>query len=142
MKIKRKKEFTPRSACPCGSGKAYADCCKAFHDGEVPTTPEALMRSRYAAYARGLVDYIIDTTDPLGSAWDADMTAWVERIKKFAQKTTFGGVKIHETSVDGDRGVVKFSAKLTKKLADISFSETSQFVRRDGRWLYSEGEIH
>lgn len=142
MKIKRKKEFTAKNTCPCGSGQSYAECCKPYHDGRLAQTPQDLMRSRYSAYALGLVDYIIDTTDPLGSVWDADMTAWIERIKKFAHKTTFGGVKILEAHADGDAGTVKFRAKLAKKASDLSFSETSQFVRREGRWLYSEGEIH
>ncbi len=41
------------SACPCGSGLAYAACCEPLHDGqEAAATAERLMRLRYAAYAR------------------------------------------------------------------------------------------
>lgn len=28
------------------------ECCQRFHDGELPPTPEALMRSRYSAYVK------------------------------------------------------------------------------------------
>jgi SEC-C motif-containing protein len=141
MKIKRKRAFNGKAACPCGNNLPYAECCQPFHLGELPTTPELLMRSRYTAYAKGMVDYIIDTTDPTGTAWDADMSEWIIRIRKFAQKTTFGGVKILASSVDGEQGVVRFHAKLTGKSSDLSFTEKSQFVRREGRWLYNEGVV-
>jgi SEC-C motif-containing protein len=43
------KHTTP---CLCGSQLTYGDCCQTFHSGEkIPTTAEALMRSRYTAYA-------------------------------------------------------------------------------------------
>ncbi len=141
MKIKRKRAFNGKAACPCGNNQPYTECCQPFHLGELPATPELLMRSRYSAYSKGMVDYIIDTTDPTGTAWDADMSEWIVRIRKFAQKTTFGGVKILASSVDGDQGVVRFHAKLTNKHSDISFTEKSQFVRREGRWLYNEGVV-
>ena len=41
--------------CPCHSGLRYAACCGPLHEGaREADTPEALMRSRYAAFARGL----------------------------------------------------------------------------------------
>lgn len=141
MKIKRKKSVPSKTTCPCGSGLPYTECCEPFHKGEVAQTPEILMRSRYSAYAKGLIDYIIDTTDPVGKAWDADMTAWIDRIRKFAAKTTFDGVKILSSEFEGDAGVVRFHAKIRARSGDLSFTETSQFTRRDGRWLYSEGLI-
>jgi SEC-C motif-containing protein len=41
--------------CPCGSdNKKYTDCCGRYLDGgEAAPTAEALMRSRYTAYALG-----------------------------------------------------------------------------------------
>lgn len=50
--------------CPCGSGRPLPDCCGRFHAGVAAPTAEALMRSRYSAYALGLVDYLRDTTLP------------------------------------------------------------------------------
>ena len=45
--------------CACGSGRAYADCCRPFHRGErEASTPEALMRSRFSAYALGEAEYL------------------------------------------------------------------------------------
>ena len=50
--------------CPCGSGDPLDDCCGRYHQGHPAPTAEALMRSRYSAYALGLVDYLRDTTLP------------------------------------------------------------------------------
>jgi len=49
--------------CPCCSGKEYKNCCEPFHlNKELPKTPEELMRSRYAAFAMVLPEYLVDTT--------------------------------------------------------------------------------
>ena len=48
--------------CPCGTGKKYLDCCGLFIRGHKrPTTPEALMRSRYSAYTQNRIEYIART---------------------------------------------------------------------------------
>ena len=54
--------------CPCGSGDPLDDCCGRYHQGHPAPTAEALMRSRYSAYALGLVDYLRDTTLPAQQA--------------------------------------------------------------------------
>ena len=51
------------SVCPCCSNLTYQSCCEPFHLNQAnPLTPEALMRSRYAAYALNLIDYLMETT--------------------------------------------------------------------------------
>ena len=51
--------------CPCSSGLPYHDCCAPLHQGERHAADaEALMRSRYAAYALQQIDYLIATTVP------------------------------------------------------------------------------
>ena len=48
--------------CACGSGADYAACCGALIDAKKPApTAEALMRSRYTAFTRAAVDYLIET---------------------------------------------------------------------------------
>ena len=50
--------------CPCGSALDYAACCGRWHAGpehlQAPNA-EALMRSRYSAFVRGLGGYLLDT---------------------------------------------------------------------------------
>ena len=51
--------------CPCCSGKSYEDCCQSYHKKEkFPPTAEALMRSRFSAFAIPNGDYLWETTSP------------------------------------------------------------------------------
>ena len=45
--------------CACGSGKTYAACCGRLHAGAPAGDAEALMRSRYSAFARGDRAYLL-----------------------------------------------------------------------------------
>ena len=50
-----------RSPCPCGGG-LYIHCCAPLHRYDRrAATAEQLMRSRYSAFVRGEVDYLIAT---------------------------------------------------------------------------------
>ncbi len=47
--------------CDCGAARRYEDCCGRFHSGPLhlqAPDAEALMRSRYSAYVRDLIDYL------------------------------------------------------------------------------------
>ena len=90
------------------------------------------MRSRFAAYALGLVDYVIDTTDPSGPQWVKDRDGWRESIERFSANTTFQGLRIEGHTED----TVAFHATLLQMGQDASFRENSRFVQQDGRWLY------
>lgn len=128
--------------CYCHSGKLYHSCCQPFHDG-IATAPNALvlMRSRYSAYACGKAQYIIDTTDPEGSAYQTPLTVWKTQIDNFANTTQFAGLTIINFDEEGDQATVTFVAHLQQGEHDRSFKETSQFYRRARRWLYHSGEF-
>ena len=50
--------------CPCGGGE-YSRCCGPLHRQERRAeTAEQLMRSRYSAFAKGEVDYLLHTPQP------------------------------------------------------------------------------
>ncbi len=95
------------------------------------------MRSRFSAYACGLVDYVIDTTDPRGPQWKEDRALWASEIERFCRDTDFGGWGVLESQQDGDGGRVRFHARIQQGGRDASFLEDSSFVRRAGCWLYS-----
>lgn len=99
------------------------------------------MRSRYAAYALGNSDYIIETTDPGSPLWNDDRQLWASEISEFSRSCEFLGVDVSEETTDGDHAFVTFRARLTRGKRDASFGERSQFVRRDGRWLYHDGIV-
>lgn len=51
--------------CRCCSGNLYENCCKPFHSGEHQApTAEALMRSRFSAFAIPNGEYLMETTLP------------------------------------------------------------------------------
>lgn len=128
-------KITPNEACPCGSGLNYKGCCQVLHKGGKAASPEALMRSRYSAYALGLVDYIIKTTHPDGPQYHADQTAWKRDIQQFSKNTTFAGLQI--LGAQGD--MVTFRATLLVNQRDASFTEVSVFRQHNGQWKYFSG---
>lgn len=97
------------------------------------------MRSRYCAYAKGLVDYILLTTAP-GPMAQEDEAGWREEVRRFSASTRFVGLSISE-HVDGpEEAFVTFRCTLTQQGEDVSFAERSRFVRVAGRWAYHSGE--
>ena len=98
------------------------------------------MRSRFAAYAAGLVDYIIATTDSEGEQWREERETWVREIGAFCRQTRFDGLTILDAPPPvGDHATVTFRASLSREGKDSGFVEKSTFRRIDGRWYYVDG---
>lgn len=118
------------TSCPCGSGRPLADCCGRYHAGEPAPTPEALMRSRYSAFALRLTDYLLSTwhpsTRPSHLAAD-EATAW-KRLEILAADEA------------GDQGRVHFRATFREGRHWSVLEENSRFVREAGRWTYLDGD--
>ena len=127
--------MTQENLCPCGTGKNYDQCCGPFIDGKaLPLTAEALMRSRYSAYARQDDDYLLQTwhpdTRPKYKPTDDDVTTWtkLEIIRT-------------EAGNEGDtQGVVEFIAHCDIKGTAAQLHETSQFMHDGERWYYVDGK--
>lgn len=126
--------------CPCGSGRKAKGCCGAVIDGRPAATPEALMRSRYTAYATGAVDHVMATTAPESPHRGPDPARWRAELRAWCAAVVFEGLDVQGSATDGDRGTVTFRARLRAGERDASFGERSRFVRRDGRWFYVDGE--
>ncbi|MFN8373702.1 MAG: YchJ family metal-binding protein [Anaerolineae bacterium] len=129
-------KISPNEECPCGSGKKYKKCCRTLHSGAHAPSPEALMRSRYSAYALGRIDYIMQSTHPDGPHYEADTAAWRRDLEAFSRDTRF--VKLDILNAEGD--TVTFHATLMVGSRDMSFTERSLFRMHDGRWTYFSGE--
>jgi SEC-C motif-containing protein len=99
------------------------------------------MRSRYCAYALGLVDYIMTTTHSQNAAYTADRTAWGKDLALFCKHTNFDGLKILQVEEGVEEGTVSFTAYLRQGESDATFSEKSSFSKEGHRWLYRCGEI-
>ncbi|PZF99059.1 YchJ family protein [Micromonospora deserti] len=124
---------TPR-ACPCGAGPGYAECCGRLHRGEADAaTAEALMRSRFSAFAIGDAGYLL-------SSWHSST-----RPRRFdldpGQRWT--GLEIVDTDRGGlfdTAGTVEFRAHYREAGRPATLVERSRFVREDGRWVYLDAE--
>jgi SEC-C motif-containing protein len=123
--------------CPCHSGLSYPECCEPYHLGkQLPESALQLMRSRYSAYAIKNADYIIATTHPENSSFSADHKDWKESILYFCNRTSFRGLKVIEVLEGLQESYVTFFAHLFQNGDDVSFQETSRFVKVGDRWLY------
>ena len=110
-------------ACPCFSSKAYEECCRLYHKGIKAPNALALMRSRYAAYALGLADYLIDTTHFTHPNYTKNRKKWTKEILSFTRITQFIGLDILEF-IDGElEASVTFCAHLLQNGRDASFTE-------------------
>ncbi|WP_309080547.1 YchJ family metal-binding protein [Zhihengliuella sp.] len=132
----------PSQRCPCGTGDSYGDCCARFHSGGTAPTAEALMRSRYSAYA--LLD-----RDPgrlaryLHRTWDRTERPPLAGLME--PGPAWGSLTIVSTTAGGpfdDVGTVEFVAQFRDDSgARHRMHEVSRFRREDGRWLYVTGDV-
>jgi len=125
--------------CPCHSGKPYPDCCEPFHaQKKLPGSAVELMRSRYSAYALGLVKYVIETTHPTNSLFLQPSKKIAEDILHFSLNTEFYGLEILEFIDGPSEAFVTFRAGLKQNSVDVSFVEKSRFIKDKGRWIYEK----
>ncbi|OGN62902.1 MAG: hypothetical protein A3F09_00185 [Chlamydiae bacterium RIFCSPHIGHO2_12_FULL_49_11] len=127
-------------SCPCRSGKQYEACCQIFHQGKNPDTALQLMRSRFAAYALCLPDYIIHTTHPANPQFFHDTAEWTRKISEFSSHTEFKDLEILGFQESNISATVTFVAHLLQDQKDVSFAEKSYFEKVKGRWLYRSGQ--
>ncbi len=128
------------SLCPCGSGTFYTKCCGVFHGGELPKTPEQLMRSRYTAYVRRLGGYLIDTTHPDSPEFDTDTAAWLGKIHEFCVNNQLKGLKVLQSGENWVLFEISYS-KPPNSDKNFSYKELSHFSHEKGKWLYLSSEL-
>ena len=126
------------TTCPCGSGIDMAVCCMPYISGNIPApTAQALMRSRYTAYATGRVPYIIATSHPdLRPAPDA------QSIEQWCREAKFIGLEVKECTAGGPEdleGTVRFIAWFVERGKLQGIHERSTFRRHEGKWTYAAG---
>ncbi|MBS0654623.1 MAG: hypothetical protein JSR46_02500 [Verrucomicrobia bacterium] len=125
--------------CPCHSQIAYAECCKPFHDRtRLPENASLLMRSRYSAYALGLVDYIIQTTHPTNPLFTKSPLEIRKEIFYFCEETQFTGLEILNFTDGETKAYVTFVAHLIQGGKKIRFTEKSLFLKQEKQWLYAQ----
>lgn len=123
------------SPCPCGSQRAYRDCCGLYHAGVPAPDAEALMRSRYSAYVQADRDYLLRTWHPSTRPDTLDLAS--PTVLRWL------GLNIRNyQAIDADHAEVEFVARSRVGGGPASrLHEISRFVREDGRWYYLDGSF-
>jgi len=167
-----KEKQAKKSACPCGGSEdalPYEECCKKYHDGDIAPDPVTLMKSRFSAYAKSKVKYIMETTHPdnpavggsklpesgrVVSTFKQDVTATCKRVKFVkleVQDSEMGNNGEGDSEGDNEafvtfRAVVQVTGQKGFRGENFKkeiLKERSRFLKSEttGKWLYIDGDV-
>lgn len=126
--------------CPCGSKESYAACCRPLIKAERPAvTAEQLMRSRYSAYVRKELDYILTSLHPDHRAdYDEKST------RSWAESAEWHAFEVLDTKQGGpgdDEGQVEFVVAYSEQGIRQEHRESSSFRKKGGVWYFTTGKM-
>lgn len=121
--------------CPCGSGEQYQLCCQRLHTGTPAPDAERLMRSRYSAYALGLIDYLVSSTLPAQQS-QLDRQA----MEQWSCASNWLGLEV-ELASPVDQHTARAKVTFIAHWADPdgqrhSHRECSDFVKKQEHWFF------
>ena len=122
--------------CLCGSGLKYNQCCQLLHTRKTyALTAEALMRSRFTAYAMHNEVYLLDT-------WDlSTRPATVDFSKDTGEWTHLEIISTKKGSEKDSKGIVEFKAYFAIDGEQRVMNEISRFVNKQDHWFYQDGKV-
>lgn len=142
---KKQKKQGAGLICPCRVGEAttgqdsllqYRECCEPYHKGEKRVlTAEALMRSRFSAFALNLTDYLLKSWH---SATRPEVIEDQQDVQWFYLKilaTESNIDPITEQKVD----YVTFEARYRFDGKAGKFREKSRFIHEENQLRYIDG---
>jgi len=121
--------------CPCCSGNDYENCCEPYHNKtKNAPTAEALMRSRYSAFAIPNGEYLMNTTLPAKRKFHdkADLQEWGE-INQW--------IKLEIISTPTHNKVAFKAFYIDEDGNQQTQQELSTFQKMGDRWFYVSGEF-
>jgi SEC-C motif-containing protein len=131
-------------ACPCGSGQKFKKCCEpALSGAAYPATPEAVMRSRYAAFVTGNTNHLWRTSHPENEMVNGiDPEEFRRETLAYCQQVEFTGLTVHEALPPDEQGVAQVAFTAAYRMGDKEgkLKERSDFVQLDDRWVYRGGK--
>ena len=121
--------------CPCCSEKSYEDCCQPYHTKEkFPPTAEALMRSRFSAFAIPNGEYLWETTSPGKRKFHNKKS-----LQEWGEINEWTKLEIVDTP---SMNKVEFKAFYTDEDGNPQVHhELSTFKTIRNRWYYVTGEF-
>lgn len=123
--------------CPCLSGKSYSECCEPIIRGTVvAANPEALMRSRYSAYAKQEINWLRDSLEK-SQRNDFDEKS----VAEWSKESEWLGIEIRQTRTEEEKNVgwVEFIAKFKQNGVTRDHHELGEFRKVDGKWFFFDG---
>lgn len=126
--------------CPCGSGKNFSECCEPLIKGaRFAQTAEELMRSRYCAYVKQEITYIVNTIFPekLGDFDEEGIRRWSEQ----AQWQKLEILNVEDGGPADTEGKVEFIAQYIDKGKTNKHHEIGKFRKDNNRWYYCDAEF-
>ena len=100
------------------------------------------MRSRYCAYVRKKVDYLIATLDPAHDDRTLPEAELRAHLRESCRTVRLMGLSVLDAMTHGDTGEVLFHAKRFVSGQNRSFLERSIFRLRAEGWRYRDGELY
>ena len=122
--------------CYCGASKAFKECCEIYINGiQKAPTAEALMRSRYAAYASHNADYLVATTH---------ISQRKHHSKKDILDWTTANQWLRLEILKTTENTVEFKAYYQNSEQQQSYihHEKSTFIFENESWFYVDGTFH
>jgi SEC-C motif domain protein len=129
--------------CPCTSGKTYGACCAPLHDGaREPQEGEELVRSRYAAFALGRIDYLLKTLHEDHPDRGKPRDRLELALRTASQSFKYMGLSILQTEPRDKHGAsrVLYLARIFRKGQDVSFIELADFLHDGVGLRYRNGK--
>jgi len=132
---KQKAQEVAPPDCWCHSGLPRSRCCEPILQGKLPAaTAQALMRSRFSAFATNNASYLLHSWHPNSRPSELTLDS--------AQRWL--GLKITRCDLGGeqdDTGLVEFVARYKINGRGQALRELSEFCRYQGRWVYLRGSV-
>ncbi len=127
--------MTSQSLCPCESGRPFTACCGPLLAGELTAaTAEALMRSRYSAYTRADIAYLLDT-------WHSSTRPQEIDVNSIPHWCGLEIISTQQGQAEDNEGLVEFRATALANERLLVLRECSRFIREEGKWRYVDGEF-
>jgi SEC-C motif-containing protein len=138
--LRRNHDMNTKTDCPCGSGKDFDTCCGPLINGTIKApTPEALMRSRYTAFAKLEMPYLEQTLHP-GTRHDYD-EAGATRWAKESEWLELDIVNVSDDPENANRSSVEFKAQYRMNGAIQVHHELAEFRKSNGTWYFFDGKM-
>lgn len=126
------------TSCPCGQGE-YSTCCAPLHLGKTRAeSAEQLMRSRYSAFVKHCIDYIVETTT-IGQQSQLDRAA----LAAWSVANQWEKLEIiqHNPRIDATHAMVEFKAHYFDGKTPQIHHEVSYFVKHQNAWYFIDPTV-